>query len=463
MKKVLSKRLKGNASNSVHGTKLAEADLNKPKRRKVRTAWPCINYKKLWTGDCRYEVDARFRNALGEMEGRRRYFNTREEAMILAEQLAIERKDKGREALGLTGSQQQQALRALAILKDYKLNLTLEEAIKGYIRHVAKTEVPLTVTKLVERFLEYKRNNPKRALSKRHIDDLRQRLDVFVIGRSAVLAADGKFKVNEIQSFGGRMAHEIGHKEIEAWLMSLPHGRTTRAKYRTHLCALFSYALDNGVIGSNPLDRVAEMGVEDPPKEILTPEQARRLLSEADPSIVPALALCLFAGLRPESDACRLDWSDIHLVKEIITDHVGNKVKSYGHVDVRKSKGPGAERLVAITSNLYEWLKRTRPVSRSGPVCISYDRLNNLMKTAAKRAGITHWPHDGMRHSFCSYHFAAFRNEATTMALSGHRSVTTFRRHYCRPIPQKTAFEFWKITPPKGASNIIPIEIEVAA
>ena len=461
MKATPPARQKASPKGPRRDRKKSKSDPNKPKRRKVRTAWPTINYKRLWTGDHRDEVDARFRNELGDEEGRRRYFITREDAAIFAEQMAAERKNRGREVLGLTGQQQQQALRALSLIKDHKLDVSLDEAVKGYIRHIAKTEQPLPIAELVQRFLQYKRNNPSRELSKRHIDDLRQCLDVFVSGRSAVSDAKGYLK--EIQGLGDRMAHEIGHREIESWLMALPHGRTTRSKYRTHLSSLFRYALNNGVIGTNPIDRVAKMGIEEPPKGILTPDQTRRLLANADPSIVPALALCSFAGLRPESDTCRLDWSDIHLLKETITDHAGNKVKSYGHVDIRKSKGPGAERLVSITENLYEWLKRTRPASGSGPVFASYDRLNELIKAAAKSAGITHWPHDGMRHSFCSYHFAAFRNEALTMALSGHRCVTTFRRHYCRPIPQKVAFEFWKITPPKGASNIIPIAIEVAA
>jgi integrase len=60
-----------------------------------------------------------------------------------------------------------------------------------------------------------------------------------------------------------------------------------------------------------------------------------------------------------------------------------------------------------------------------------------------------------MRHSFCSYHFAAYRDEHATMAQSGHRSVTTFRRHYCKPIQQKVAFAFWKIRPSGGAAKIV--------
>ena len=196
----------------------SKSDPNKPKRRKVRTAWPTINYKRLWTGSDRYEVDARFRNELGDQEGRRRYFITREDAVIFAEQMAAERKNKGREVLGLTGQQQQQALRALSLIKDHKLDVSLDEAVKGYIRHIAKTEQPLPIAELVQRFLQYKRNNPSRELSKRHIDDLRQCLDVFVSGRSAVSDAKGDLK--EIQGLGDRMAHEIGHKEIESWLMA---------------------------------------------------------------------------------------------------------------------------------------------------------------------------------------------------------------------------------------------------
>jgi integrase len=197
------------------------------------------------------------------------------------------------------------------------------------------------------------------------------------------------------------------------------------------------------------------MAAGEPPREILTPAQAEALLKCADPSIRAALALGLFAGLRPESEICRLNWSLIHLVQETITDPAGNKVKSFGHIDVRESKGVGGERLVQITQNLYAWLKQVRPASGTGPVSVGYDRLNELIKVAARMAGIERWPHDGMRHSFCSYHFAAYRDEHATMAQSGHRSVSTFRRHYCKPIQQKVAYAYWKIRPAGGVAKIV--------
>jgi len=412
---------------------------SKRKRRAwavIRETWPKIRKRPLAGGKFVFEVDCRYLDAGGRSAGKRYREATEAAALILAEQKAQSRTNEGKVLISLSTDQQRQAVRAFDVLKAHGVAMDLEDVAKAYLKHVAKTEEPLAVEKLVERFLSHKHNNPKRELSERHLDDLRLRLDQFCNGREV-----------GVTGFAERMAHEIGHKEIEAWLMGLPYNRTTRAKYRTHLSALFNFAKQNGIVGENPIERVAAMAAGEPPRGILSPDDAQALLERADPSIRAALAIGLFAGLRPESEICRLDWSQVHVVQETITDPSGNKVKSYGHIDVRVSKGPGGERLVQITPNLYAWLKRFRPKDGRGPVCVGYDRLNELIKQAAAAAGIKVWPHDGMRHSFCTYHFAAYRQEQNTMAQSGHRSVSTFRRHYCKPIPQKVAFEYWKIRP----------------
>jgi integrase len=402
----------------------------------IRETWPKIRKRPLGGGGIAFEIDCRYTDAAGNPAGKRYRETSEEAAIILAEQKAHSRANEGKVLISLTTDQQRQSVRAFDVLKSHGISMDLDDVVKAYIKYVAKTEEPLTVLELVPRFLAHKRNNPKRELSKRHLYDLRLRLDQFCNGRGV-----------GVTGFAKRMAHEIGHKEIESWLMGLPYNRTTRAKYRTHLSALFNFAKKNGIVGENPMDRVAAMAAGEPPRGILSPDDAQALLESADPSIRAALAIGLFAGLRPESEICRLDWSQVHVLQETITDPSGNKVKSYGHIDVRVSKGPGGERLVQITPNLHAWLKRSRPKGGRGPVCVGYDRLNELIKQAATAAGIKDWPHDGLRHSFCTYHFAAYRQEQSTMAQSGHRSVSTFRRHYCKPIPQKVAFEYWKIRP----------------
>ena len=420
---------------------------SKRKRRAwavIRETWPKIRKRPLAGERITFEIDCRYLDAAGRSAGKRYRASSASEALILAEQKALNRANEGKIMVSLSTDQQRQAVCAFDVLRAHGVSLDLEEVAKAYLKHVAKTEEPLAVEKLVERFLTHKRNNPKRELSERHLDDLRLRLDQFCNGRGA-----------EVAGFAERMAHEIGHREIEAWLMALPYNRTTRAKYRTHLSALFGYAVSQGIVGENPMARVSAMAAGEPPREILSPAQSAALLEKADTSIRAALALGLFAGLRPESEICRLDWGDVHLAVETITDPAGNKKKSYGHIDVRQSKGVGGERLVHITPNLHTWLKRSRPASGTGPVSVGYDRLNELIRQAAEAAGINRWPHDGMRHSFCSYHFAAYRDEHATMAQSGHRSVTTFRRHYCKPIQQKVAYAYWKIRPAGGVAKIV--------
>jgi integrase len=416
----------------------------------VRESWPKIRKRPLADGKITFEIDCRYLDAAGQPAGKRYRKATEEEATILAEQKALTRANEGKVMVSLSTDQQRQAVRAFDVLKAHGVAMDLEDVAKAYVKYVAKTEEPLSVENLVERFLAHKRNNPKRDLSERHLEDLRLRLDQFVRGRKSGDEADTGFA-----GFAGRMAHEVGHREIEAWLMALPYSRTTKAKYRTHLSALFGYAVSQGIVGENPMLRVSQMSAGEPPREILSPGEAAALLERADTSIRAALVLGLFAGLRPESEICRLDWRDVHLAVETITDPAGNKKKSYGHIDVRQSKGVGGERLVHITPNLHAWLKRARPASGTGPVSVGYDRLNELIKSAATAAGIERWPHDGMRHSFCSYHFAAYRDEHATMAQSGHRSVTTFRRHYCKPIQQKVAYAYWKIRPSGKAAKIV--------
>jgi integrase len=426
---------------------------SKRKRRAwavIRESWPKIRKRPLAEGKFTFEIDCRYLDAAGHPSGKRYRAAVESEALILAEQKALTRANEGKIMVSLTTDQQRQAVRAFDVLKAHGLSLDLEEVAKAYVKHVAKTETPLAVEAVVERFLGHKRNNPKRELSERHLEDLRLRLDQFVNGRRQ----EGVDAGAVVKGFAGRMAHEVGHREIEAWIMALPYSRTTKAKYRTHLSALFGYAVSQGIVGENPMLRVSQMSPGEPPREIFSPQEAAAILEAAEPSIRAALALGFFAGLRPESEICRLDWRDVHLAVETITDPAGNKKKSYGHIDVKQSKGVGGERLVHITPNLYAWLKKLRPLAGAGPVSMGYDRLNELINAAARAAGIERWPHDGMRHSFCSYHFGAYRDEHATMAQTGHRSVTTFRRHYCKPIQQKLAYAYWKIWPTGRAEKI---------
>jgi len=64
-----------------------------------------------------------------------------------------------------------------------------------------------------------------------------------------------------------------------------------------------------------------------------------------------------------------------------------------------------------------------------------------------RAAGVSNWPANGLRHSFASYHLAAFRDPRELALEMGHtRSEITFR-HYRELVRPAEAERFWKIAP----------------
>jgi len=390
-----------------------------------------IRSRQLISGNVTYQVDCRFQNANGELEGKRLHFKTQDEAKTEAEKKAIERRNSGIEVLSLSTAQQKDAIKAFSLIEERGSKASLLEMVQGYLKHIAKIESPILISELVEKFNTYK-SDPSRTLAKDSLDDIQGCLKVFVGGQG------------NMNGFGESMAHEITHKEISEWLDAMPHSRTTKRKYRSHLNQLFAFAVNRGFAGDNPVENVEEIPPNEPPKGKLTVPQARKLLQHADPSIQLGIAIGLFAGLRPQSEICELQWEDVHCKKETLVDPAGKKRVSYGQIDV-KAANKSTDRLVDIEENLHSWIAYLKPKKAEGPVTKKYDRFNALLLKAAKKAGIESWPYDGLRHTYCTMHFAAFRDEGRTMANSGHRQVRTFRKHYRTPISTKTAYEYWKI------------------
>jgi len=57
------------------------------------------------------------------------------------------------------------------------------------------------------------------------------------------------------------------------------------------------------------------------------------------------------------------------------------------------------------------------------------------------------WPHDAMRHSFASYHYALYQDEGHTAAQMGHSSSKMVFSNYRRKVRPKDAERFWSIYP----------------
>jgi integrase len=63
------------------------------------------------------------------------------------------------------------------------------------------------------------------------------------------------------------------------------------------------------------------------------------------------------------------------------------------------------------------------------------------------------WPHNAMRHTFASMHYAAYENEAKLQVQMGHESAAMLHRNY-RAIKTRTeAAAFWDLRPDKPAKG----------
>jgi integrase len=104
------------------------------------------------------------------------------------------------------------------------------------------------------------------------------------------------------RTFGSEKAINVSQQMVDDWIAALPWSGTTKNNYRRLLGVMFSFAVDRKYILAVPISKQSKPG-------ILTAEECASLLSSCDEKILPAIALGIFAGLRPESEIRRLDWS----------------------------------------------------------------------------------------------------------------------------------------------------------
>jgi len=226
----------------------------------------------------------------------------------------------------------------------------------------------------------------------------------------------------------------------------------TRANLRTKLSQFLNFSKLTGWIEKNPLEG---MKIERPPRASVTifdVKQAARILEAADKSesrelVLPYAAVCLFAGLRPNSEAEALRWEDIHFATGDI------------HVRAETSK-TREERFVPMEANLIAWLERC-PIRHPGAIIgASHGRFREAWEAVKRTAGYKvgtepedgwpalaqDWPADAMRHTYASMWLAIHKSRAELSERMGN-SEATIKSHYRRAIREDMAKSFWAIMP----------------
>ncbi len=334
----------------------------------------------------------------------RKFFRSMVEADDFARNALQEQRQYGQKAQHLP-----QELRLSAIQCAEKLSVygkSLEDATESLLERLRVSQRSCSLNKLVSEYLGSKQG---KGLSRRHLQDLKNRL--------------GKFA-----SFAGKKtASEIKPEQMEHWLQDFRGENHNNYLRRLH--GLFNYGIKRGYLAENPANAIDKVKVADTEPVIFAPEQIEALLNAVPDRAVPYFAIGAFAGLRPR-EIERLDWADIHLEE------------SYIRVRPKVAK-TASNRLVDIQPNLRAWLL---PLTReNGPV--TTPNIRKIREAAQCKIGLTQWPQDGLRHSYASYHLAHFKNLNELATQMGHTNTKLIFRHYRRVVSKSQAVDYWGIFP----------------
>ena len=231
----------------------------------------------------------------------------------------------------------------------------------------------------------------------------------------------------------GRPVDSFTAKEIEQWSLSRDWAPATRRTKLTDVRTLFSWAVKRELLKKSPCDAIELPPVDDVPPMVHDPAQVKKILDVArreDRDVMRSLAIQYFGGLRPLSEAARLD--------ETTT------LPSHVEVEGRKCK-TRKRRVVTIQPALKAWLAEGGRL----PIC----NLKRRWLAVREKAGLP-WGPDIIRHTFCTYHLAYFQNAALTSAearaqkeevlFGKYRSIRTPAGEL---ITKELAAKFWEIRP----------------
>jgi integrase len=314
---------------------------------------------------------------------------------------------------------------------------TLGEAVAGYMRTVV-TVKSKGIAEAVEEFIE----------SRKHKSESRN-------GKRAQLSASYATHVNSwlrefASTFPGTAVCDLSKEHLNAYIRAhadvSPKNRNDR---RATVKMFLTWAARNDYLPVShrlfEADGMAREIVETAETDFYRPDELQKLLDNADAGLRSALAIAGLAGLRGE-EIMRLDWADVWRVP--------------GNIEVTAGKSKTRQRrLVEICPALAAWLEPCRKLDGKvfpGGVHVyqrDFLKLRGDLKIPDRR--------NGLRHAFCTYHFALHANENQTAAQAGN-SPQMIHAHYKGLATKAEAEKWFNVMPSKSAKKIIQLTAATA-
>ena len=298
----------------------------------------------------------------------------------------------------------------------------LGEVVEGYLNTVASLKRK-DIAEVVEEFIE-----------------LRKPLTEAKAGKRAQLSKNYAYLVglwlrDFAKTFPSNAVCDLGKEHLNLFMRKYEaHSPKSRNHYRGAIKMFLSWCVKSDYLSPAhrlfEADSMATEAADAAETEYYRPKEFQDMLELAGKNpdykeLLPVIALGGLAGLRLE-EILRLEWADIWRVD--------------GHVEMKAQKAKTrSRRLVEICPALSAWLE---PYRKSSDVIFAkskdtfhetFTSLREMVKIPAKR--------NGLRHAFCTYHFALHDNENLTAQLAGN-SPAMIHQHY-KGLATKTEAEKW--------------------
>lgn len=290
--------------------------------------------------------------------------------------------------------------KAVSIAEKYGMTVieALEEWVK--LRSAKMTAKQSTALKIaIELFLEAK---SQQNLSKRHLADLRQKMDHLTRACHWDLSL-------------------IDYPSIQKALLSNGWAPKTIRQVHGAWRTFFRWCQRQGMLPSDwdLIDRMDLPRIPPTPPAIYTPNELDELLAVKSPRLRAYIAIAAWSGLR-SAEIIRLEWKDIR--------------DGWITVTAEKAK-TGSRRIVPVLGPLMEYLDPSmeRPGGLTDP------------HQAAGSAGIRHlWKPNALRHSWISYRLSLVES-AVKVALEAGNSPQIIFRNYRELVTPPEARRWFRI------------------
>lgn len=224
------------------------------------------------------------------------------------------------------------------------------------------------------------------------------------------------------RTYAGATLDDFTRAALKKYLETLPGSRANKEARHRGVRALFRWAArqDPPKVSRDPtVGLVLDLPHVDRKIGFLTVDEAEAGLRAALPGHRAALAIMLFAGVRPEElrgdGKPPMPWRCVNVVnKTVAVPPECAKVRNAGRI------------LDGLPRNLWTWLPNPLPDGKEPILAVEPRNIVEAVK-ALNGYGpkpLRKWPHDALRHTFATYHLAHYRDPGRTAKLLGHRGDT---------------------------------------